>query len=99
MTKYLTTEFYSLNYSLGQRLEILEVITAAMINRYDCPFNHIYDDFGDSLTVLVWSDHIASRVFGESGACSGSAGALEAHRWKEGPISSYYREHRFVSVQ
>lgn len=29
MTQYLTTEFYSMNYSLGQRLEILEVMTAA----------------------------------------------------------------------
>lgn len=95
MTKYLTAEFYSLNYSLGQRLEILEVIAAAAHD----PSIIFIDVFGDSLTVLIWSDHIASNVFGESGARSGSARALEAHRWKEGPFSSYYCEHRFVSVQ
>lgn len=75
MTQYLTTEFYSLNYSLRQRLDILEVtvLSASLPDR----FPGLKSNRG--------------VVAGTSGARFCSTGALEADHWKERSVCGHCR--------
>lgn len=75
VTQYLTTEFYSLNYSLRQRLDILEVtlISASLPDRFPGLKSN------------------RDVVPGASGARFCSAGALEADHWKERTVCGHCR--------
>lgn len=72
VTQYLTTEFYSLNYSLGQRLEILEVLALAAqelsrpgTQKMAPPVVSASDDLsprGDSDKPVDWRQEVERRI-------------------------------------